>query len=221
MSISPRSARVDLLRLLAAATFLAASNVGCANGADGVANMLSPAEIAALKRSAQMAARQQDDLPNDSTASIAWVGPLRRDLPGDDGRVAAIAVVRFTGLANRYCRVFVSSGDLAVAMIVPVPATANYDHCIEAGPLRIVDLDGDGLVDLVHSVKVRSNRYPAAASETVVYLGRRDGASGFCYSTQASRELAGVDTRTVAALASASASALKRIGKARFACDAT
>lgn len=219
MLTSRRSARVDFLRGLAAAASVLVA-CGClADSAGRASAALSKAETAALTRAAQVAIKQQDDLPTDNVAAIAWLGPLRRDPLSERGRLVTLAVVRFSGIANRYCRVFVSDGELASAKLVPIPAAANYDQCLSAGPLLVLDLDGDGIADLVHTVKLRSNRYPSTVSETVVYLGRSDAVSGYCYSADASRELAAADTVTTASLAKAAAVALKRLGKPSFACS--
>lgn len=225
MSISHRSGPVDrLCALVAAAGLLTAGLLTAgpclADASDESAAPLSRAESAALSRAAQVVIKSQDDLPNDSEASIAWAVPLRRELPGGSGQLAAVGVVRFAGLANRYCRVFIAAGDLTRATLVPVPAAANYDHCLQAGPLHAVDIDGDGIVDLVHTVAMKSNRYPTTVSETVVYLGRRDAASGFCYSADASRELAAADVRTSTSLVSAASRALERTAKTGFTCAA-
>lgn len=161
------------------------------------------------------------DLPNPpdatSTFSLSPIPP-RWSSQRDDKRLLMTVGVRYSGFSNSYCRLALAKADLRSAELVALPARANSEDCLGITTVLYPDLNGDGVADVVQSLRLKSNRYEASAVVPVVYLSSPDARSGYCYSEQASRQLSPDELRSAEATRDALERARRRLGIAHFDC---
>ena len=217
MSTSLHSGRA---RLLAAALFAVGlvapgGDVWCQRAF----SKLSADQTQTLTTSVRRLAETRDDMPANRQATVRWSEPPGSISSGSGRVIVAVALIRFSGLANSYCRLVASDRAARDAVFVPVPVEANFDGCRKAGPTRIADIDGDGVQDLMFTVTLQSNRSEAQVQEVMVFLRKAGTPSGYCYSQDASKLLAPDDLRTADTALAAGHRALARLGKERFACS--
>ena len=158
-------------------------------------------------------------MPADRTAKVTWSEPPTSTTNATAPVIAGIALIRFAGVTNSYCRLVASAHGVEHAAFVEVPAEVNFDTCRKSGPLRRIDINGDGVEDILFTVTLKSNRASILVQETMVFLGRGEVPGGYCYSSEASQQFAPDDLRSVTAATAAAQRALVRRDKKRFACD--
>lgn len=127
--------------------------------------------------------------------------------------------VRYKSLSNSYCRLAVSDEGMENTRLVPLPPTELNDSCIKVSSQFVVDANGTGATDVVQSVRIRSNRGTYEVSEALVYLAHPQSASGYCFSSQASRELTPESLRTAQAINAALKDSRARLGLQEYSCD--
>ena len=127
--------------------------------------------------------------------------------------------VRYKSLSNSYCRLAVSDENVENTRLVPLPPTELNDSCIKVSAQFVVDANGTGATDVVQSVRIRSNRGTYEVSEALVYLAHPQSASGYCFSAQASRELAPASLRTAQAINAALKDSRARLGLQEYSCN--
>lgn len=136
--------------------------------------------------------------------STAWLTPVQ---------------VRYRSLSNRYCLLAVSDEETKQTRLVPLPAAALRDTCRKISAQFLVDANGSGPHDVVQAVQIQSNRGNFEVTEALVYLSDSLSDSGYCYSSQASRELAPEHLFSAKAASAALSEARVRLGLKAFACD--
>ena len=164
--------------------------------------------------------QRQPDLLEDPIASatvekkVFWSGAAE----GQTSLLLLPARVRYKGTTNTYCRLVTASADLKELTVVKLPPQANFDDCAGVADTRYVDLNGDGLLDVVQGVRVQSNVAPAQVAVPLVYLSSTALGAGYCYSDAASRQLRPEDMKSADSVSEALETARKRLGIARFEC---
>ncbi|MFT3721146.1 hypothetical protein [Pseudorhodoferax sp.] len=128
--------------------------------------------------------------------------------------------VRYASLSNRYCRLAVMDERTREINLAPLPSSAMHDTCSEISAQWLVDANGSGAVDIVQLVHIQSNRGDFLISEPLVYLYDPQSEVGYCYSSEASRELSQRTMHSRDAASSALKNARARLGINRFSCDA-
>jgi hypothetical protein len=151
------------------------------------------AELLAAFKALPAAFQQQDDLPEAAPVLKPKEAFLRWNSALPDKRLLALLHVRFSGVTNAYCRLVTLSADLKDPVLVKVPSQANYDDCARTSEPVYVDLNADGVDDVVFAADVKSNRYPSNVEVPVVYLSSPSAQGGYCYSDAASRQLEPAD----------------------------
>jgi hypothetical protein len=150
-------------------------------------------ELSSAFKALPTAFKQQDDLPEAAPVLKQKEAFLRWNSALPNKRLLALLHVRFSGVTNSYCRLVTLSEDLKDPVLIKVPAQANYDDCARTSAPVYVDLNADGVDDVVFTVEVKSNRYPSNAEVPVVYLSNSSAQGGYCYSDAASRQLEPAD----------------------------
>jgi hypothetical protein len=179
----------------------------------------TPQEVREASSRLAAVLQQQPDLLEDPIASVTvekkvfWSGAAGGHAP----LLLLPARVRYKGTTNAYCRLVTASADLTELTVVSLPPQANFDDCAGAADTRYVDLNGDGLLDVVQALRVQLNAAPAQVAVPLVYLSGAPGA-GYCYSDAASRQLRPEDLKSADSVAKALEAARKRLGIARFEC---
>ena len=102
--------------------------------------------------------------------------------------------VRYKSLTNSYCRLAIFDDKEETVRVVPLPLPAL-------------------------NVRIRSNRGAYEILQAVVYLAHPQSESGYCFSTQASRELSPKDQLTASKANATLKSARSRLGVQEFSCD--
>lgn len=210
-------ARQNTLRFVYSAAVLVIFARG-AVCAQPVAKMATPEEVRQANRSLPSAFANQDDFPDAPVLLVKlekrlyWSGP-------DGGRLLLLpATVHFRGVTNSYCRLATMSEDFKDVKLVGLPPQANFDDCTGVTDIRYVDVNGDGLLDVVEGVRTKSNTYPAQVATALVYLSITNGGPSYCYSDAASRQLSPADLRSEESVRNALDSAKRRLGIAQFEC---
>lgn len=127
--------------------------------------------------------------------------------------------VRYKSLTNSYCRLAIFDDKEETVRVVPLPLPALNDRCMKIDAQLIIDANGTGATDVVQSVRIRSNRGAYEILQAVVYLAHPQSESGYCFSTQASRELSPKDQLTASKANATLKSARSRLGVQEFSCD--
>jgi hypothetical protein len=178
-------------------------------GADDIRNAQS--RIAAL-------VKQSETLPEDPVASLKlpkllyWSGAA-------GGRLLVPVTIRYKGLANAYCRVATLAGEQTEALFVDVPPQSNYDECRGFDSVRYLDINQDGILDIVASVSMKSNAFDGYVAEQAVFLSTPKQPSGYCYSDKASRNLRPKDMQSENNIQRALEKERQRLGIAGFQCE--
>jgi hypothetical protein len=130
---------------------------------------------------------QQEPFPHDAKVKIELTGGGAIEVHlGDEARVLVPVRIRFDGVANSYCRLAVFDSAKSAAEFVPLPGNADHDNCRGMEKMAAVDLNHDGVTDLVFQVEIPSNRFDATVSEGAVYLSQLKGRKTYCYAPAAS-----------------------------------
>ena len=105
-----------------------------------------------------------------------------------------------------------------MAQLVPVSAQVNIDDCRGYSKVIYVDINGDGILDVIEGVWSKSNRYPVQVVTSIVYLSTDSHPSGYCYSDVASRQLHPADLIDAESAMKALAAAMRRRSLVAYAC---
>jgi hypothetical protein len=127
--------------------------------------------------------------------------------------------VRYRNITNRYCRLAVSSTD--AVQVIAIPPRVNFDTCRSNRPLRFVDVNGDGMVDVFYVATVNSNRGAINVAEVVAYVSEPRNGSPYCYSQKLSSVLEAKDLASDKHLVDAIASAKRRAAPTTSFCFTT
>jgi hypothetical protein len=147
--------------------------------------------------------------------------PFARSLSVEMGKRTVLVTalhVSYPGIRNRYCRLAVSGMDTGAAQIVPLPVRSLNDGCLAVDGQWTLDVNGDGLSDVVQRVRLKSNRSDSTASEAMVYLRSDKAESGFCFSPQASVLLGTLKLQSGASIAAELKANDSRIDRSRMRC---
>ncbi|MGA3075101.1 MAG: hypothetical protein ABSG56_15535 [Bryobacteraceae bacterium] len=132
--------------------------------------------------------RTQEPFPHTAKARIELAGGGAIEVRiGGESRVLIPVRIRFEGLGNSYCRLAVVNPRNAHAEFVPLPVSADHDNCRGMQRMAAVDVNRDGIPDLVFQVEIPSNRYDVTVSEGAVYLSNPGHGTTYCYAPVASR----------------------------------
>jgi hypothetical protein len=137
----------------------------------------------------------------------------------EDKRLLASVNVHFSGLRSSYCRLVAIQSKQLRAEVVPLPQSATYDACIKISRVLYVDLNGDGVLDVIQALDVKSNRYYATVDIPVVYLSSDGSKSGYCYSEWASEHLPPVYLWTTASVQQKLLDEMKRMSVSKLECS--
>lgn len=210
----PTRTPISRLRTCAAAALL--SIAAAALAAPAKPRRATPAEAQDAARRLPALFEGRDDMPD---------GPATARLPttlywsrADGGLLLAPALVRFRDAANAYCRLATLSADAKDATLIDVPEDANAPDCRGFRDLRYLDANGDGRLDLVASVTVKSNAFDGDVDVPAVYLSRPERKGGYCYSAATSGQLQAADLRSDDKARRALERARQRLGAAVFKC---
>ncbi|MYM66907.1 hypothetical protein GTP45_08700 [Pseudoduganella sp. FT55W] len=161
----------------------------------------------------------RDDFPEAPVSMSRLEKKLYWSGSGSDALLLLPLTVRFRGVSNSYCRLVTANSKSGELALIPLPAQANFDDCSGIDQIRYVDVNGDGLLDVIETVKVKSNVQQGQVATSLVYVSSPLRAGGYCYSDAASRQLAPVDMKNDASVAKALESAKQRLGIVQFDCD--
>jgi hypothetical protein len=78
---------------------------------------------------------------------------------------------------------------LKVATLVKIPEDVNSPDCKGFRDLHHMDVNGDGQLDVIASMTIKSNSFDGYVDVPVVYLSRAGQPGGYCYSAEASSAL--------------------------------
>ena len=215
MSISHRSAlgdRASPYRHLVLLFALLVSGCAAAQSAP------SSNEIEALERALRQEVGRSDVFPTDSLPAIRWLAAPRYIAEGGQRHVVGVAQIQFKRLTNSYCRL-VAQVEGAPQLLVPTPESAQHDACKGVGAAYTVDLNGDGRLDYVYSVKVASNRTGNDVEDVMAFFRASSGHQPYCYSSVASRHLAPSTLASVQTLQLAAKSLATRLNAAPIVCE--
>ena len=130
---------------------------------------------------------KQEPFPHDAKVKIQLTGGgARRVILNGESRVVMPVLIRFDRYDNTYCRVAVIDKEKKMAELVPVPG--NFEHCEGLDKMPDVDLNHDGIPDLVFQLNMPSNRSAATVSEGAVYLSQ-PALRTYCYAPAASGQI--------------------------------
>ena len=217
LSTSRHNARADLV---AKYFFLIALAVGTLPNLAAAPTAL----IANSEETAQVAARlapifqDQDDFPGVALLPPKFPKSLRWSSDKKDKRLLVPVQIGFKGVTNSYCRLVTISADFTNSDLVQIPQRANFDDCSGMTDSVYIDLNVDGVIDVVEMVRVKSNRNAAKLTIPIVYLSDATEKSGYCYSEQASHQLQPSDLQSDIGAKKAFDRAKQRLRVKQFEC---
>lgn len=135
----------------------------------------------------------------------------------DGGVLLAPVLVRFAGADDGYCWLVTLSPD-GHGVLVDLPPEPDSPECRGYRDLRYLDINGDGVLDLAAGETVKANSFDGVVDIAVVYLSRPERPGAYCYSEQASRQLAPADMVSSDKIAKALERNRKRLGLETFGC---
>nr|WP_314543383.1 hypothetical protein [uncultured Massilia sp.] len=135
----------------------------------------------------------------------------------EGGVLLAPALVRLADEGNGYCRLVTLSPD-GHDFLVDLPPEPDSPECRGYRDLRYLDINGDGVLDLAAGATVKANSFEGYVEIAVVYLSQRDRPGAYCYSEQASRQLAPADMVSSDKVGKALERHRKRLGLETFSC---
>ena len=148
---------------------------------------LSPRDAAALFPLITVLVAKQEPFPHDAKVKIQLTGGGGRKVTFDgQSRIVMPVLIRFDRYANSYCRLAVIDREKKKAEMIPVPG--NYEHCEGMEKMVDVDVNHDGIPDLVFQVNMPSNQFAGTVSEGAVYLSQ-PASRTYCYAPAASSEV--------------------------------
>lgn len=181
----------------------------------GIAYRAGPEDMIELQMSTAVVIQGHEDFPGEPASYVRVAQPLYWSAV-QGGRLLVPVTIRFKGLANSYCRVLTQMRGHAEVVLVDVPEQVNYDACRGFDSVRYLDINGDGALDIVASLSVKSNTFNSYVTEQAVFLSGADNPSGYCYSDAASRNLKPADMQSESKIARALEQERRRLGGAKF-----
>lgn len=160
----------------------------------------------------------QPDLLEDTTVVTKLEKRLSWSSQTSSARLLLPVSVRYQGTTNSYCRLATASKGVKDIVIVKLPAQVNFDDCNEVSDLKYMEINGDGMLDLVEGLLVKSNVSSSRIVTPIVYLSTPGSESGYCYSDAASRQLVPADLKSEENIRKALEKAKKRLGVTVFDC---
>ena len=220
MSTSHRSALASVLRIGFLALVLGVDVACSAATTLGVNETIASQEESHQAEAALLGAfKEQDDLPDSVPLKPVIKNPLWWSASEGGKRLLVPVHIRYQGLKNSYCRFVTLSADLQTAELTPVPPQVNFDDCSEVATTLYFDINGDGVLDVIQGVRVKSNRYATTAVVPIVYLSSATAKSGYCYSEPATRQLQPADLGSIGRAQKALEDAKQRLGISQFECS--
>jgi hypothetical protein len=135
-----------------------------------------------------------------------------------DKRLLVPVQIGFKGVTNSYCRLVTIPADFTHSDLVQILQRANFDDCSGMTDSVYIDLNDDGVIDVVEMVRVKSNRNAAKLTIPIVYLSDTAEKSGYCYSEQASHQLQPLDLQSDVGAKKAFDQAKQRLSVKQFEC---
>jgi hypothetical protein len=199
---------------------LAAVAIACWSGAafaDGISDpaKLTQAEVAKARQVALPALKSSVDEPAGRIPKLRLAAaPVWSD---SSPTHRALLPVSFTypGADYAYCRIAILPADLSTAQI---PDATAIPDCKGMTKAFFVDVNGDGLLDVVASLRVQSNRHDAVLDVPAVFLSDASVPGAWCYSQQASDHLQPSDLASADGAKTALERERTRLKLDRFAC---
>jgi hypothetical protein len=129
----------------------------------------------------------------------------------------ALLPVAFTypGADYVYCRLVILPADLSTAQVADAMAIPDCKGMTKA---FFTDVNDDGLLDVIASLRVQSNSVDALLDVPAVFLSDASAPGGWCYSQQASDHLQPEDLASAERASSALKRERVRLKLDRFAC---
>lgn len=82
----------------------------------------------------------------------------------------ALFTQRYKGAADGYCRLAALESAQVALVLIDLPMDVNADNCRGFTDVRYLDINGDGKLDIVTSMSVKSNSFYGCVNQQVVYL---------------------------------------------------
>ena len=160
----------------------------------------------------------QADLVEDAPVIVRLEKKLIWSSQASSARLLLPVSIRYSGIINSYCRLATASEGVKEIVLVPLPAQANADDCRAVSDLHYMEINGDGIQDLVEGIRVKSNVGSFQVVTPLVYVSSPTAESGYCYSEAASGQLAPADLHAEENIRKALEKAKKRLGVTVFDC---
>lgn len=180
----------------------------------------TPDEIRQANERLPAALAGQPDLSDDTVDVIKLEKKLHWSSDTAERLLLLPVSIRYKGSINSYCRLVTASVNFKDMTLVKLPPQANFDDCIGISNLIYMDVNDDGLLDVIEGVRVKSNAGSYQVAVPLVYLSNPTSGSGYCYSNAASQQLIPTDLRSDETIREALDAAKKRVGGAAFECVA-
>lgn len=213
MSISRPNVR-DALPLLVACLSCAAG-AAPASASTGAPAKLTPVEVAKARQVALPALKVSVEEPADRVPTLKIAAtPVWSDA-GASHKALLLASFTYPGAQYTYCRLVTVSADLTSAQVADA---SEMPDCLGIAHGSFIDLNGDGLVDVVVGLRVQSNSADVTLEVPAVFLSDASVPGGYCYSQQASDHLQPDDLASAARAKASLERERSRLGLARFVC---
>ena len=154
----------------------------------------------------------QPDLLDHATVVTKLEKRLSWSSQTSDARLLLPVSIRYQGTINSYCRLATASKGVKGIVLVRLPTQVNFDDCNGVSELKYMEINGDGMLDLVEGLLVKSNVSSSHVVIPIIYLSTRTSESGYCYSDAASRQLAPADLKSEENIRKALEKAKRRLG---------
>lgn len=217
--LSVRS-RQGALSLIGAVLIGACSQVSMADGAAKNSDRPPGINMKTLRSQVEMLARQDEQMADAPPKVVITGKPTWSSTQSPKRKLLLSVAVSYDSVANRYCRLAVSDPLHNETQLVSLPEQALHDDCLKVESTLFADINSDGFLDVIQVVKIRSNRYADDVSEAVVYLSDSAVSGGYCYSADASEQLAAPDLDSSKSAVRALMNAQHRLGLKGFHCAA-
>jgi hypothetical protein len=204
--------------LTAALTMTIAMSNPCRAETERLSSAPTPQEIHQANIRLPKIISGQPDLLEDATVVTKLEKKLSWSSHTSGARLLLPVSVRYHGTANSYCRLATASRGVKNIVLVKLPTQANFDDCNEVSELKYMEINGDGMLDLVEGILVKSNVSLSQIVTPIVYLSTPTPESGYCYSDAASRQLIPADLKSEENIRNALEKAKRRLGVTVFDC---
>jgi len=190
----------------------------CSAATERTLSVPAPEEIRQVKQRLPTILSGQPDLLDNATVIARLEQKLTWSSQASNARLLLPVSIRYRGAVNAYCRLVTASGGVEDVVLVALPAQVNFDDCRAISDLRYMDINGDGMLDVVEGVLVKSNASSFQVAIPLVYRSSPAAGSGYCYPEGASRQLAPADLKSAACIRRVLEIAKNRRGIAVFSC---